>query len=235
VSPGNGGQLVYLADSQGFLSCRDVRAKGKSDGGGGGGEVFSVEAHLKKINTVSVNPAEPHYLATGSLDRTVKIWDTRMLIGGRKAKAAVARELAVLPEPGERSVNGASFSPSGERLLSVSQSNQLRLYANPHKHAAGPDSPVHPTDSIYHDNKTGRWLAVFRAAWDPKQSDAFLIGSMARPRQAEIYTTEDDTLRRLMSLQDPDYLASVQSRNCFHPTLDVVMCANASGRVHVFR
>jgi hypothetical protein len=29
-------------------------------------------------------------------------------------------------------------------------------------------------------------------------------------------------------------LASVQSRNCFHPYLDVVVCANSSGRVHVF-
>ena len=54
-------------------------------------------------------------------------------------------------------------------------------------------------------------------------------------RQVEIYSTKSNQVRRLMSLQEPEYMASVQSRNAFHPTQDVVVCCNASGRAHVFR
>ena len=32
-----------------------------------------------------------------------------------------------------------------------------------------------------------------------------------------------------------EFLASVQSRSAFHPFLDVVVCGNASGRVHIFK
>ena len=76
---------------------------------------------------------------------------------------------------------------------------------------------------------------MFHANWDPKTDHAFVIGSMTQPRQAEVYTAEGDSIRRVMSLQDPDWMASVQSRCDFHPSLDVVVCANASGKVHVFR
>ena len=58
---------------------------------------------------------------------------------------------------------------------------------------------------------------------------------MTRPRQVEIYSTDNDKMRRIMSLQDPEWLGSVQSRNAFHPTQDILVCGNASGRVHVFR
>lgn len=94
--------------------------------------------------------------------------------------------------------------------------------------------------SIHHDNQTGRYLAVFHAKWDPKTTNSFVIGSMARPRQVEVYSTargekgKKAQCTRVMSLQG-DELGSVQSRNCFHPRLDAVMCGNASGRVHVFR
>lgn len=88
-----------------------------------------------------------------------------------------------------------------------------------------------------------------------------MIGSMSKPRIVEIfegYTTGDvsadgasgkkvvkvktegvsgvmNGCRRVRDLGDNGtYLTSVQSRNVFHPYLDVVLCANASGRVHVF-
>eukprot|EP00935_MAST-01C_sp_MAST-1C-sp1_P001324 g1324.t1 len=96
------------------------------------------------------------------------------------------------------------------------------------------DFQVEPTCKARHDNKTGRYLPVFHASWDPKTDHAFVVGSMSKPRQVEVYTTENNATRRVMSLQG-DYMNSVQSRNCFHPSLDIVVCGNASGRVHVFR
>lgn len=213
------GNLVYMADSQGVLTCVDRRT---------GANVYRVQGHIKKINTISVNPVEENIIATASLDRTVKIWDTRKLA---KGKGKSAKEIAILPEPKERSINSAAFSPSGSKLLTVSQSNFLRLYVDAHKKSG----IVEVDNSCHHDNKTGRYLPVFHAAWDPKSDHAFVIGSMSRPRQVEIYTTDSNKMRRVMSLQDPEYLGSVQSRNCFHPTQDIVCCGNASGRVHIFR
>ena len=156
----------------------------------------------------------------------MKLWDARKLGRGKKAAP-----LATLLEPGERSVNSANFSPGGDRIVSVTQSNHLRLYVDAHK-ATG---DVAPTHSVRHDNKTGRYLAVFHSQWDPKTEHSFVVGSMMKPRQVEVYTTEKGRLRRIMSLQNPEWLGSVQSRCAFHPRNDALVCANSSGRVHVFR
>lgn len=40
-----------------------------------------------------------------------------------------------------------------------------------------------PRFKVYHDNKTGRYLATFHATWDPKNNNAFVVGSMSQPRQ----------------------------------------------------
>jgi hypothetical protein len=34
---------------------------------------------LKKLNTVHINPVSPHYIVIGGLDRTLKVFDSRML------------------------------------------------------------------------------------------------------------------------------------------------------------
>ena len=62
-----------------------------------------------------------------------------------------------------------------------------------------------------------------------------LCAPARQPRQIEVFSAQGGQPRRVMSLQDPDWMASVQSRNAFHPSLDIVVGANASGRVHVFR
>eukprot|EP00658_Telonema_sp_P-2_P014759 TRINITY_DN15636_c0_g1_i1.p2 TRINITY_DN15636_c0_g1~~TRINITY_DN15636_c0_g1_i1.p2 ORF type:complete len:113 (-),score=25.17 TRINITY_DN15636_c0_g1_i1:217-555(-) len=95
--------------------------------------------------------------------------------------------------------------------------------------------------NVKHDNQTGRYLSVFHARWDPKEDGAFVVGSMCKPRQVEVYNCtwgegkQKTKCHRIMSLQDSECIASVQSRNCFHPTRDIVISGNASGRVHVFR
>ena len=105
--------------------------------------------------------------------------------------------------------------------------------------------------SVSHDNQTGRYLPVFHAGWDPKWPRAFVVGSMAKHRSVEVfaYSAANSSkpgkgasasaaagrarLNRVGLLRG-DALASVQSRNCFHPQLDVLVCANSSGRVHIF-
>uniref|UniRef100_A0A8B9T7V7 WD repeat-containing protein 76 n=1 Tax=Anas platyrhynchos TaxID=8839 RepID=A0A8B9T7V7_ANAPL len=77
-----------------------------------------------------------------------------------------------------------------------------------------------------------RWLTRFRAIWDPKQEDCFVVGSMARPRQIEVY---QDTGKLLHSFYNIDCLGSVCSINVVHPSKNILVGGNSSGRLHVFK
>lgn len=228
LGAGNTAGSIFLSDSEGRVSLVDLRTKEVS---------WQTQCHQKKCNTVSLHPLQPEYFVTASLERCCKIWDVRKMGGSKKASPVVTLE-------DELSVNSAHFSPNGDAILSVSQSHALRLYYGAHQ-ASGIITPAEASCNVRHDNKTGRYLPVFHAAWDPRSDHAFVIGSMTQPRQVEIYSASPPPsggkakskakCTRIMSLQDPEYLGSVQSRNCFHPRLDVVVCGNASGRMHVFR
>lgn len=49
--------------------------------------------------------------------------------------------------------------------------------------------------------------------------------------QIQVYDCEGNILR---NLSDPEVLGSVCSLNVFHPTRNVLVGGNSSGRVHVF-
>lgn len=88
---------------------------------------------------------------------------------------------------------------------------------------------------INHNNHTGRWLSTFRPIFDQQRPNCFLLGSMAHPRQIEVFNINrskraiDDTI----SMRG-EYLESVCSRLSMHPTLDFIAGGNSSGKVHVF-
>jgi len=231
IGGGNSASVLYLSDSDGNVTALDMRNKAST--------LWSVQAHEKKCNTVSVHPLQPEYIVTASLARECKIWDVRKMGGSKKSKPVVTLI-------DELSVNSASFSPDGTAIASVSQKNFVRLYYGAHN-MSGEIQPNESSCNVRHDNKTGRYLPVFHAAWDPKTDHAFVIGSMMQPRQVEIYSASAPSASqkkgvlgkakctRIMSLQDPEWLGSVQSRNCIHPRNDAVICGNASGRMHIFR
>ena len=93
----------------------------------------------------------------------------------------------------------------------------------------------------------GRYLCVFHHVWDPKAPNNFVIGSMSKPSgQVDVFGTTlapggggakgggSGTVKKLAVLRD-DLVRSHQSRLAVHPSLDVVVAANSSGRCHVFR
>lgn len=51
------------------------------------------------------------------------------------------------------------------------------------------------------------------------------------PLQITLFSDEG---KKLHSFKDEDYLGSVCSLNALHPTLDLVVGTNSSGRLHVF-
>ena len=101
--------------------------------------------------------------------------------------------------PHALSLNQAMWSPDGKHIVTVCQDNYLRTYDAPHlcenPHKSG--YPQAPKYKVRHDNRTGRWLTKFKVHWDPKQSDAFVIGSMDQPRCIEVFNAECQRLMRV--------------------------------------
>ena len=85
-------------------------------------------------------------------------------------------------------------------------------------------------DFFFHLNHT--FLSFnFQAEWHPTRDDIFFVGSMAQPRQIDVYSDQGD---HFVLGDGGEYLASVCSIVKCHPTQDIVVGGNSSGRVHVF-
>lgn len=82
-----------------------------------------------------------------------------------------------------------------------------------------------------HNNNTGRWHTKFQAVWDPKMEDCFVVGSMVRPRQIDVFHS---TGIKVHEFKHAEWLRSVCSINVMHPTKNVLVGGNSSGRLHVF-
>ncbi|OQR98834.1 WD repeat-containing protein 76-like [Thraustotheca clavata] len=177
--------------------------------------------HEKKINTVHRQTPDSHYFATASLDRTVCIWDAR------KPKNV----LTSLPHG--RSVNCAYYSPKGDFLVTVGQDDNVHVYSVPSNGNFDKMDP--PTTRFFHNNHTGRWLTKFHAHWDPKmpESPRYVLASNLQPRCIEIYSPTSK--KPLQRLKDEDLHRSIHSMNVFHPTVDVIVGGNSSGRVAMWR
>jgi len=205
-------KTLVLGDSSGTVLCVPV---------GDSKPAWRFTAHDKKVQTVSLD-SSGRYLCTASLDRSIKLWDIR--------KPTPKSSIATFEDT--HSVSSCVFNGTGTRMVAVGMSNKLHLFGDPATMSGG---ELKPTHSVRHDNRTGRYLAVFHAAWDPKDSEAFAVGSMLQPRRVEVFGVSPAGRMSLAMNLAGDALNSVQSRNAFHPTLDIIACANASGRLHLFR
>ncbi|KAL9837912.1 WD repeat-containing protein 76 [Geothlypis trichas] len=182
---------------------------------------LSVGIGFRRTRTVHVHPLNRQYfLAAGSTD--VCVFDIRYLRNTKENKP-----LSSLTGH-TKSVASAYFSPvTGSRVVTVCADDRLRVYDT-----TSLSSTVTLLSSIRHNNNTGRWLTRFRAIWDPKQEHCFLVGSMAQPRQIEVF---QDTGRLLHSFCNVDCLGSVCSINVVHPSQSILVGGNSSGRLHVFK
>ncbi|XP_062357509.1 WD repeat-containing protein 76 [Cinclus cinclus] len=181
---------------------------------------LSADIGFGRTRTVHVHPVNKQYfLAAGSVD--VCVFDVRYL------KAKGNKPLSSLTGH-TKSVASAYFSPAtGSRVVTVCADDKLRVYDT-----TSLSSTVTLLSSIRHNNNTGRWLTRFRAIWDPKQEHCFLVGSMAQPRQIQVF---QDTGNLLHSFYNMDCLTSVCSINVVHPSQNILVGGNSSGRLHVFK
>ncbi|NXY38279.1 WDR76 protein, partial [Pomatorhinus ruficollis] len=163
---------------------------------------LSVDIGFTRTRTVHVHPVNKHYFLAAG-SVDVCVFDVRYL------KAKGNKPLSSLTGH-TKSVASAYFSPvTGSRVVTVCADDKLR-----------------------HNNNTGRWLTRFRAIWDPKQEHCFLVGSMAQPRQIQLF---QDTGNLLHSFCNVELLSSVCSINVVHPRQNILVGGNSSGRLHVFK
>ncbi|NXT51160.1 WDR76 protein, partial [Pluvianellus socialis] len=162
---------------------------------------LSADIGFKRTRTVHVHPVKKQYFVAAG-SVDVCVYDVRYLKSeGNKPVSSLKGHT--------KSVASAYFSPvTGNRVVTVCADDKLR-----------------------HNSNTGRWLTRFRAIWDPKQEDCFVVGSMARPRQIEVF---QDTGKLLHSFYNLDCLSSVCSINVVHPSQNILVGGNSSGRLHVF-
>jgi WD40 repeat protein len=215
---------ALVAKSTGMVSLLDFRASKDS-------YQWSYEAQGTKLNSIQQHPTNSHLIITaGSKNGGIAVHDLRK--AGKNWQ-----ELTYIGDH-TKSINAACVSPDGQYLLSVSLDDTIRVWKN---FENGND---HLISTVYkHNNWTGRWLSTFRPTFDPKRNHTFVMGSMMQPRRIELFTIEDNTatgskagfsVKLIENLEDEN-LASVNSRNCFHCKLEMVLGSNSSGKVHLFR
>ena len=104
--------VVYFTTLNGGFGKYDTRSRPSS------AETYQLSE--KKIGGFTLNPLAPHYLATASLDRTMKLWDLRKIT--RKLPTMVGEHESKL------SVSHAAFSSAGQ-VATSSYDDTIKIHS----------------------------------------------------------------------------------------------------------
>jgi len=174
--------------------------------------------------SLSCHSNAPHMLMAGTNKGGCFIFDLRSTSKKNKLLDPVTELLGA-----SRSLSSCQFSPNGKQAVTLSYDDKLRLY-----NTEAPGASLMPCAQVRHNNQTGRWLTPFRASWHPDRENMFATGSMERPRQIELWSSEGGKLAMSARLRGEDF-GSVASIVAFHPTRDAIVGGNSSGRLHLFQ
>ncbi|KAI6088367.1 WD repeat-containing protein NCU09302/NCU11420 [Hypoxylon rubiginosum] len=218
VSPETKDTIIF-STLEGSLGRLDRRSKEKA-------EMWSLSDN--KIGGFSLNPLLPHLVATASLDRTLKVWDLRMI----KGKGEL-RHPSLLGEHQSRlSVSHASWSRGGY-LATSSYDDTVKIYDMTEAMKWKPgqdisDKQMTPAHKIPHNNQTGRWVTILKPQWQIHPADGvekFAIANMNR--FVDIYSSEGTQLGQL----DGEGITAVPAVAEFHPTLNWLAGGTGSGKL----
>ncbi|KAI1258746.1 WD40-repeat-containing domain protein [Xylariaceae sp. FL1019] len=214
---------IIFSTLEGSLGRFDRRSKDKA-------EIWGLTD--QKIGGFSLHPALPHFVATASLDRTLKIWDLRMI----KGKGEL-RHPSLLGEHQSRlSVSHASWGSSGH-IATSSYDDTVKIYdfSEASKWKPGhdiPDKQMNPKVKIPHNNQTGRWVTILKPQWQAKPADGvnkFVIANMNR--FVDVYDSEGKQLAQL----DGEGITAVPAVAELHPVHNWVAGGNGSGKLCLWR
>jgi len=96
--------FFYVSTESGYVHFFDTRTPPTTPADSK--PVWTLQAHDKAVSSFDINPIVPGFLATGSVDKTVKLWNTQASAGG--PSMVVSRDMDV------GKVFSASFAPDKE-------------------------------------------------------------------------------------------------------------------------
>jgi len=176
--------------------------------------------HDKVIKCIDVHPLNRNIFLTSSNDGSVAFWDIRNVKNMKSKLSSLHRT---------RSATSAYFSPlTGSQVLVTSMDDFVTIND---VDSAGVVS-ASARCCFRHDNHVGRWLTSFRSTWDPKFDKYAVVGSMKKPRQIDIFSSEQKSTA-LMHLTHEN-LNSINSLNVFHPSVNMLAGGNSSGKVYLW-
>lgn len=143
--------ILYFSRLDGHVGRTDTRSPDSTD-------IF--ELSEKKIGGFSLHPGSPHFIATASLDRYLRIWDLRKLSGklGRQLPALIGEHESRL------SVSHAAFNSAGQvATASYDDTVKIHTFDSMGSWSAGrkiSEAEMEPSRIIKHNNQTGRWVTM---------------------------------------------------------------------------
>ncbi|PYI21322.1 WD domain protein [Aspergillus japonicus CBS 114.51] len=201
----------------------------------------------KKIGGFSLYPARPHYFATASLDRSMRLWDLRMLqaptkAAGRSTRRQVQEEddeqsswVPVGEHYSRLSVSHAAFNSAGQ-IATSSYDDTIKIYD-----LSGPkgintweqghtlsEEELKPQTVVRHNCQTGRWVTILRPQWQQNPQSPiqrFCIGNMNR--FVDVYSASGDQLAQLGG----EGITAVPAVAVFHRSKNWVAGGTASGKI----
>ena len=147
--------VLYFSRLDGHVGRHDARAAGAS-------ATTLWQLSDRKIGGFSVHPRYGHFLATASLDRTLRLWDAR----GTTRREGEGRRPACLGAHTSRlSVSHAAFNGVGQvATSSYDDSIKIHTFEGMGAWKAGKergDAAMEPTHVVRHNNQTGRWVTMY--------------------------------------------------------------------------
>ena len=144
--------LLYFSRLDGYVGRIDTRANPKTT------DVY--ELSEKKIGGFSLHPGQPHFIATASLDRYLRLWDLRKMSG------RVSKQLpALIGEHESRlSVSHAAFNSAGQ-IATASYDDTIKIHTFDGLGSFSPgqkisEQSMEPSSIVRHNNQTGRWVTM---------------------------------------------------------------------------
>ncbi|MCJ1482688.1 hypothetical protein MMC06_002854 [Schaereria dolodes] len=147
--------VLYFSRLDGYVGRIDTRSPP-----GSASTTETWQLSEKKIGGFSLHPRHPHFLATASLDRFMKVWDLRKINGKDEWRTP-----ALVGEHESRlSVSHAAFNSVGQ-VATASYDDTVKIHSleGMGEWRAGKslgDEEMKPSTVVQHNNQTGRWVTM---------------------------------------------------------------------------